>query len=303
MSRTRKEGEWMRKITTLDVKTSSEVKPKQKVAAYIRVSTSNEDQLISLEAQRRHYKTLIENNNEWQLVDIYSDEGITGTKKERRPELLRLISDCEKGEIDFILTKSISQFARNTIECLELVRKLMDLGVHIYFEKENINTNSMESELMLSILSSLAENESVSLSENSKWSIRQRFKRGTYKLSYPPYGYDYIDEQVVINEEQAPVVKRIFNSVLEGIGTERIARQLNEEKIPTKRNGNWTGSTIRGIVKNEKYTGDVLLQKTFTDEHFNRKINLGELDQYLIENHHEAIITHADFKAANQMLE
>ena len=164
MSHTRKGGEWMRKITTLDMTTFSVVKPKQKVAAYIRVSTSNEDQLISLEAQRRHYKTLIENNDEWQLVDIYSDEGITGTKKDRRPELLRLISDCEKGKIDFILTKSISRFARNTIDCLELVRKLMDLGVHIYFEKENINTNSMESELMLSILSSLAENESVSLS-------------------------------------------------------------------------------------------------------------------------------------------
>lgn len=303
MSRTRKEVEWMWKITTLDVAITSAVKPKQKVAAYIRVSTSNEEQLISLEAQRRHYKTLIEKNDEWQLVDIYSDEGITGTKKDRRPELLRLISDCEKGKIDFILTKSISRFARDTIDCLELVRKLMDLGVHIYFEKENINTNSMESELMLSILSSLAENESVSLSENSKWSIRQRFKRGTYKLSYPPYGYDYIDEQVIVNEKQAQVVKRIFNSVLAGMGTERIARQLNEEGIPTKRNGNWTGSTIRGIVKNEKYTGDVLLQKTFTDEHFNRKVNQGELDQYLIENHHEAIITHADFEAAKRMLE
>ncbi|AVU90183.1 recombinase family protein [Listeria monocytogenes] len=293
----------MRKITTLDVTTSSAVKPKQKVAAYIRVSTSNEDQLISLEAQRRHYKTLIEKNVEWQLIDIYSDEGITGTKKDRRPELIRLISDCEKGKIDFILTKSISRFARNTIDCLELVRKLMDLGVHIYFEKENINTNSMESELMLSILSSLAENESVSLSENSKWSIRQRFKRGTYKLSYPPYGYDYIDEQVIVNKKQAQVVKRIFNSVLEGVGTERIARQLNKEKIPTKRNGKWTGTTIRGIIKNEKYTGDVLLQKTYTDEHFNRKVNQGELDQYLIENHHEAIITHADFEVANRMLE
>ena len=303
MSHTRREVELMRKITTIDAVASATVNSKQKVAAYIRVSTSNEDQLISLEAQRRHYKTLIETNEEWQFADIYSDEGITGTKKDRRPELLRLISDCEKGKIDFILTKSISRFARNTIDCLELVRKLMDLGVHIYFEKENINTNSMESELMLSILSSLAENESVSLSENSKWSIRQRFKRGTYKLSYPPYGYEYTNEQVVVNEEQAQVVKRIFNSVLEGVGTERIARQLNSERIPTKRNGNWTGSTIRGIVKNEKYTGDVLLQKTYTDEHFNRKVNQGELDQYLIENHHEAIITRDNFEAANRMLE
>lgn len=303
MSRTRKEVELMRKITTIDAVTSSAVKPKKKVAAYVRVSTSNEDQLISLEAQKKHYKMLIQRNDKWQLAGIYCDEGITGTKKDRRPELLRLISDCEKGKIDSILTKSISRFARNTIDCLELVRKLMDLGVHIYFEKENINTESMDNELMLSILSSLAENESVSLSENSKWSIRQRFKRGTYKVSYPPYGFDYIDEQVVVNEEQAQVVKRIFYSVLQGIGTERIAKQLNDENIPSKRNGNWTGSTIRGIIKNEKYTGDVLLQKTFTDEHFNRKVNQGELDQYLIENHHEAIITHVNFEAANQMLE
>src|SRR5690625_6670466 len=131
MSRTRREVEWMRKIKALDMTTYSAVKPKQKVAAYIRVSTSNEDQLISLEAQRRHYKTLIENNDEWQLVDIYSDEGITATKKDRRSELLRLISDCEKGKIDLILTKSISRFARNTIDCVEQVRKLMDLVVEI----------------------------------------------------------------------------------------------------------------------------------------------------------------------------
>src|SRR5690625_1693638 len=197
MSHTRKRGEWMRKITTLDMTTFSVVKPKQKVAAYIRVSTSNEDQLISLEAQRRHYKILIENNDEWQLVDIYSDEGITGTKKDRRSGLLRLISDCEKGKIDFILTKSISRFARNTIDCLELVRKLMDVVGHIILEKENIITNQMESELMLSILSSVEENEPASLSENRNWAMKEAFKRGTDKLSYPPYGYDYIDEMVV----------------------------------------------------------------------------------------------------------
>src|SRR5699024_7400380 len=126
---------------------------------------------------------------------------------------------------------------------------------------------------------------------------------GTYKLSYPPYGYDYIDEMVVVNEAQAQVVKRIFNSVLEGIGTERIARQLNEERIQTQRNGNWTCSTKRGIDKNEKYKVGALLQKTFTDERFNRKVTQGELDQFLIENHHEASITHADFEAANRMLE
>lgn len=303
MSRARREVELMRKITTIDAATNQKIKARLRVAAYVRVSTVNEDQLISLEAQKKHYKTLIEKNSEWKLVDIYCDEGITGTKKDRRPELLRMISDCEKGKIDFIMTKSISRFARNTIDCLELVRKLVNLGIHIYFEKENINTESMDSELMLSILSSLAESESISISENNKWAIRQRFKRGTYKLAYPPYGYDYVDGQIIVNEEQAKIIKRIFKSVLNGKGTEKIAKQLNEEGVPTKRNGNWTGTTIRGIIKNEKYSGDVLLQKTYTDENFNRKANKGELDQYLIENHHEAIITHAEFEAANEMVE
>ena|SRR5699024_393283 len=152
MSRTRREVEWMRKITALDMTTFSVVKPKQKVAAYIRVSTSNEDQLISLEAQRRHYKTLIETNEEWQLVDIYSDEGITGTKKDRRPELLRLISDCEKGKIDFILTKSISRFARNMLDCLKYIRQLKDKEIPVFFEKENINTMDAKGEIMLTIM-------------------------------------------------------------------------------------------------------------------------------------------------------
>jgi len=152
MSHARREVEWMRKITTLDVTTSSAVKPKQKVAAYIRVSTSTEDQLISLEAQRRHYKTLIEKNDEWQHVDIYSDEGITGTKKDRRSELLRLISDCEKGKIDFILTKSISRFARNTLDCLKYIRQLKDKEIPVFFEKENINTMDAKGEIMLTII-------------------------------------------------------------------------------------------------------------------------------------------------------
>src|SRR5690625_3949254 len=218
MSRTRKEGEWMRKITTLDMTTFSVVKPKQKVAAYIRVSTSNEEQLISLEAQRRHYKTLIENNDEWQLVDIYSDEGITGTKKDRRPELLRLISDCEKGKIDLILTKSISRFARNTIDCLELVRKLMDLGVHIYFEKENINTMDAKGEIMLTIMASLAQQESQSLSQNVKLGIQYRYQQGEVQVNHNRFlGYTKDDNnKLVINPEYAKIVKRIYREYLEG---------------------------------------------------------------------------------------
>lgn len=155
---------------------------------------------------------------------------------------------------------------------------------------------------MLSILSSLAENESISISENNKWAIQRRFKDGTYKLSYPPYGYDYVDGNIVVNEKQAEVVKRIFTDALAGKGAERIAQELNDEGVPTKKGGQWRANTIRGILRNEKYTGDLLMQKTYTDETFTRRRNKGELDQYFIENHHKAIISHADFEAANDAI-
>ena len=183
----------MKKITKIEENTTdSFLKPKLRVAAYCRVSTDRDEQLVSLQAQKTHYETYIKANPEWQYAGIYYDEGVSGTKKENRTELLRMISDCESRKIDLIITKSISRFARNTTDCLEMVRKLVDLGVYIYFEKENINTQSMESELMLSILSGLAESESISISENNKWSIQRRFQNGTFKVAYPPYGYENI---------------------------------------------------------------------------------------------------------------
>lgn len=175
--------------------------------------------------------------------------------------------------------------------------------VFIYFEKENINTGSMESELMLSILSGLAESESVSISENNKWSIKRRFENGTYKISYPPYGYDNVDGEMVINKSQAKIVRFIFAEILSGKGTHKIANELNRRKVPTKKGGRWTSTTIRGMVSNEKYTGDVIFQKTFTDEHFNRHNNNGEKDQYLIRNHHEPIISHENFEAAQDIID
>lgn len=226
----------MRKVTKIKENNGEhKIKSKLRVASYARVSTDNADQLVSLEAQKHHYETYIKANSDWEFVGIYYDKGISGTKKEKRTELLRLISDCENRKIDFIITKSISRFARNTTDCLELVRKLTDIGVFIYFEKENINTKSMDSELMLSILSSLAENESLSISENNKWAIKRRFRNGTYKLSYPPYGYDYLDGEIVVNKKQAEVVKRIFADALSGKGSPRIAQELNDEGVPTKR--------------------------------------------------------------------
>jgi DNA invertase Pin-like site-specific DNA recombinase len=293
----------LKKITRIDGNNvATIIKPKLRVAAYCRVSTDSDDQLVSLHAQKSHYETYIKANPEWDYAGLYYDEGISGTKKENRSDLLRLLSDCESGMIDLIITKSVSRFARNTTDCLEMVRKLLDIGVHIYFEKENINTGSMESELMLSILSGLAESESVSISENAKWAIQKRFQNGTFKISYPPYGYENIDGQMIVNPEQAEVVRYIFAEVLSGKGTQKIADDLNHRNIPTKRGGHWTSTTIRGILKNEKYTGDIILQKTYTDFQFNKRINNGEKNKYLIKNHHEAIISYEVFEAAEAAL-
>jgi site-specific DNA recombinase len=276
---------------------------KLKTAAYVRVSTDQDEQLLSFEAQLKHYEMVIKANSELEFAGIYSDEGISATGMVKRSGLLRLIADCEAGKVDFIITKSISRLARNTVDCLEVVRKLTELGTALYFEKEQINTGSMESELMLSILSSLAESESISTSENVSWSIQNQFKKGTFRPRYAPYGYDIIDGQFVPNFEQAKVVKRIFTEALAGLGTEKIAGKLNNDQIPTKRNSRWIGSTISGILKNEKYVGDVLLQKTYTDDSFKRHYNRGEKNQYYITDNHEAIISREDFEAVQLELE
>lgn len=293
----------MKKVTKIDgVQKNTAINSKLRVAAYCRVSTGSDAQLESLEAQKSHYEQYINSREDWQFAGLYFDEGITGTKAEKRPELLRLITDCEAKKIDFVITKSISRFSRNTTDCLALVRKLQNLDIPLYFEKENINTGSMESELFLAILSSMAEGELASISENAKWSVKRRFQNGTYKLGYTPYGYDWDGKNMIINPEQAAVVKRIFADILSGKSTNAIADELNAEKVPSKKNNHWTASTIRGILANEKYTGDVIFQKTYTDENFNRHTNYGEVDQYMAPDHHEAIISHSDFDAANALV-
>lgn len=282
----------LKKVTKIDkVQNAPNQKEKIRVAAYCRVSTSNEAQLESLETQKSHYESYINSRSDWELAGIYFDEGITGTKKDKRPELLRLIKDCEANRIDFIITKSISRFSRSTTDCLELVRKLLNLNIPIYFEKENINTGSMESELFLTILSSMAEDESASISENKKWSNRKQFRDGTFKTMCPPYGYCYSDGTMCIFPEQAEVVKRIFSDVLSGKGTTTIAKGLNNDGIPSKQGKKWNQTTVKKILSNEAYIGDAIFQKTYTDEYFNRHINNGEKEMYYIQNHHEAIIS------------
>lgn len=293
----------MKKVTKIDkVQNVTTQKHKVRVAAYCRVSTNNDAQLESLETQKAHYESFITSRDDWHFAGLYFDEGITGTKKDKRPELMRLMQDCASKKIDFIITKSISRFSRNTTDCLELVRKLQELDIPIYFEKENINTGSMESELFLTILSSMAEEESTSISKNNKWSIKKRFQNGTFKLSYAPYGYRWDGRTLRIIPEQAEIVKRIFAEVLAGKGTETIAKELSAEEIPTKRGGKWTSTSIRGILANEKYTGDVIFQKTYTDDSFNRHTNNGEVDKYYIPDHHEAIVSKEDFEAAGHLI-
>jgi site-specific DNA recombinase len=291
----------VKKITK--IYTVTQVKPaKLKVAAYARVSTSSEEQLLSLENQKLHYEQRILSNSNWEFVEMYFDEGISGTKIDKRDGLKRLLQDCKGGKIDFILTKSISRFSRNALDCLEIVRRLIDLDIYIEFEKKNINTQTMDGELMLSILSSLAESESRSLSQNIKWGIEKRFQNGTYKIGYPPFGYDWIDGSMTINKEQVTVVRGIFTEVLKGGSTGSIAKKLNQEGIMTKRGKTWHSATIRGIIKNEKYIGDVLFGKTFTDDSFKRKVNRGDKNQYFMEGHHPAIIDKETFEQAQLML-
>lgn len=238
----------MKKITRIEPTAAQPVMTKTKVAAYCRVSTEADAQLVSLETQKSHYEELINANPDWVFAGLYYDEGISGTSKEKRPALQRMIADCEAGKIDRVLVKSLSRFARNTTDCLELTRKLLGLGVTIYFEKENLDTGSMESELLLSIMSSLAESESLSISENNKWGIRHRFENGTFKIASPPYGFDSKDGEMVINEEEASWVRWVYEQALSGKSSGAIARELNEKQVPTQRNGNWTGTTIRGCL-------------------------------------------------------
>lgn len=262
-----------------------------KVAAYCRVSTSDADQLASLDNQKKHYEEYIKSNPEWEFVGVYSDDGISGRSAGKRKAFQQLISDAMVGKVDYIFTKSISRFARNTIDCLDTARKLAARGVYITFEQDNISTRDMDPELYMSIISALAENESRSLSENVKWGIQKRFQDGSYKVVSPPYGYNYNEGNIEIDTEKAETVKKIFNWGLEGIGSYTIARKLNEAGIPSPRGKKWNASTVNGILHNRFYTGDVIFQSTFTALDGKRRKNNNNMDSYLCEEHHEAIIS------------
>lgn len=287
----------MKRITKIDA-AAKEAK-KLRVAAYARVSTDSADQLVSLDAQKEHYEQVIKNCPNWEYAGLYYDEGVSGTKMAKRDGLLRMLADCERGLIDYILVKSISRFSRNTVESVETVRRLSAMGIYIFFEKENIDTGKMEGELMLSIMSSLAEDESRSLSENNKWSIQKRFQNGTYVIGTPAYGYKNVDGKMVIDEEKAAIVRRMFASVMEGKSGAKIANELQAEGIPTARGGKWQSSVIINMIRNETYIGVAVFQKTYKDDQFNSRVNYGEKGMYRIEGHHEPIVSEEVFRAAN----
>lgn len=277
--------------------------PKRKrVAAYARVSLDKDAMLHSLAAQVSYYKGMIQRKPEWEYAGVYADEGLTGTK-ENRPEFQRLLADCRAGKIDMVIVKSISRLARNTVTMLATVRDLKRLGIDVLFEKENIHSMSGDGELMLSILASFAQEESLSVSENCKWRIRKNFAAGESN-SFLMYGYTIRSGEYEIVPEEAEIVRKIYEWYLDGTGTGRIAIMLNAIEIKPCRGTSWNRTTIMSILRNEKYTGNMLLQKTFISDHLTKtkKMNRGELPQYYVEGSHEAIIDQATFDRVQEEL-
>ena len=268
--------------------------PKIKVAAYCRVSTDSDEQATSYEMQVEHYTEYITKNPEWELVDIYADDGISGTNTKKREEFNRMIEDCMAGKIDMIITKSISRFARNTLDCLQYIRKLKDKNISVFFEKENINTMDTKVELLITIMASLAQQESQSLSQNVKMGIQFRYQAGKVQVNHNRFlGYTKDEDgNLIIEPEEAETIKRINREYLEGASLKDICDSLMADGILTgARKKNWIPSTVHKILTNEKYIGDALLQKTVTTDFLEKKrqINNG-LAQYYVEGSHEPII-------------
>ncbi len=277
-----------------------------RTAAYARVSSDSEDQLNSYNAQIRYYTEMLSSSINTVFVDMYADEGITGTSADKRDDFLRLMKDCRRGRIDRVLTKSVSRFARNTKECLEAVRELKTLGISVYFEKENIDTSELSSEMLLALHSQFAQEESISISKNCRMGIQKRMADGTYKNSSMSYGYEYIDGEIHINEPEAAIVARIFDEYLAGKGAYAIAAEFNREGVENPRNSlEWYPQLIQNILINERYVGDSLYQKRCTTDTlpFRKLYNKGYKPQYYVSNTHVPIIDKEKFEAAQRIRE
>ncbi len=276
-----------------------------RVAAYCRVSTDDEEQKTSYEAQIGYYTEKINSNPEWQMAGIFADEGISGTQAQKRPEFLKMIRLCRQRKIDVILTKSLSRFARNTVDSLGYIRELRALGIAVISEKENINTLTAESEMLITIMSCFAQAESESISKNVSWGVRQSFKNGNVPMQYARLlGYRKgHDGNAEIIPEEAEVVKEIYRCYLDGMSMNLIADRLNEKGLTTKGGSSpYRKMVVQRILTNEKYTGDALLQKTYVTDCITKKMrkNNGELPMYLVKNHHEPIISRSDFNRVQE---
>ena len=278
-----------------------------RVAAYCRVSTDSEDQLNSYKSQVQYYTDMIKKNKEWVLADIYADEAITGTQVTKREDFQRMINDCMNGEIDMVFTKSISRFARNTLDTLKYVRMLKERNIAVYFEDEKINTLTMDGELLLVVLSSVAQQEVENISANVKKGLKMKMKRGELVGFQGCIGYDYHpeDKTITVNQEEAEIVRYIFNRYVDGAGGSVIGQELESLGYKTKYGSStWAPSTVIGIIKNEKYKGDILLGKTFTVDPISKRRleNMGEEDKFYMKDHHEPIISEEVFEKAQEIL-
>ena len=277
-----------------------------RVAAYCRVSTDSEDQLESYKAQVAYYTDTISKNPRWKFVNIYADEGITGTLALKRENFMRMIRDCKKGKIDLILTKSVARFARNTVDSLMYVRQLKALGIGVYFEEQHLDSLKTDSEMMIGFHSVMAQAESENISANVRWGIQQRMKSGTFAFRYNLLGYKKgADGTPVIVEEEADTIRRIYQMYLDGNSIDQIKVYLESHGIKTATgNSVWTKSNIYNILANERYSGDMLLQKTYTENCITKKVkkNRGEMAKYLITNNHPAIVDRDTFKRVQMEL-
>lgn len=271
-----------------------------RVAAYCRVSTDSDDQIESYKAQVAHYSEAIAKNPKWRFVEIYADEGITGTQDKKRKNFMRMIRDCDKGKIDLIITKSVARFARNTVDSLRYVRKLKAEGIGVYFEEQNLDSLKVDNEMLIGFYSVMAQAESENISANVRWGIRQRMKSGTFAFRYNILGYRKgADGQPEIVHEEAEHIQTIYRMYLDGSSLDQIKAYLERNKILTAQGSEvWSKQIIQNILTNERYCGDMLLQKTFTENPITKKVkkNRGEMAKYLISNNHPAIIDRDTYK-------
>ena len=278
---------------------------KLRVAGYARVSSDSTDQLNSFSAQVNYYERLIESNDKWEMAEVYADEGISGVSIEKRDDFTRMLADCKKGKIDRIITKSTSRFARNTLDTINVIRELKEIGVSVYFEKERIDTAIITGENLLTLYAMFAQEESLTISKNCKKGNRMRMSKGVYISSKVPYGYRLVEKQMVIEPLEADIVQRIFSEYLEGKGVATIAKALIADGIPF-RDGRmkWPSNAVRGILRNERYVGDMLFQKTFSEDAlpYRKCKNTGELPQYYVKHTHEPIIERLQFELVNILI-